>query len=305
VVSRVEASAVGIEGVSGFTFIKNGLTLGYPIKESIASLAPLCEEVIINVGFDDPELTRDDGTYHYLKESFPEVKYKFLKNYWDPQLTARGEVLAQQTNLALEACRGQLAFYIQGDEVLHEEDYPAIRAGIQAMRHNEKCQGLIFTYVHFYGNAQIVKETRNVYRREVRIIRRLSDITSWRDAQGFRFKDGEKLQCDLIPARIFHYGWAREQMVMAKKVEVMDRLYHGAEFQQKEQFQYQNIWGLKAFKGTHPAIMQNWIRNHHNELDLAQIKRKFEWKNLGLCLSDWIESKTGWRMGEYKGYRRI
>ena len=33
--------------VSGFTFIKNGLSLGYPIKESIMSIEPLCDEIII------------------------------------------------------------------------------------------------------------------------------------------------------------------------------------------------------------------------------------------------------------------
>jgi len=42
--------------ISGFTFIKHGLNLGYPIKESIESIEPLCDEIIINVGYDDPEL---------------------------------------------------------------------------------------------------------------------------------------------------------------------------------------------------------------------------------------------------------
>ena len=35
--------------ISGFTFIKNGISLGYPFVESIQSIAPLCDEVVIMV----------------------------------------------------------------------------------------------------------------------------------------------------------------------------------------------------------------------------------------------------------------
>ena len=48
--------------ISGFTFIKNGLTLGYPILESVQSIDPICDEVVINVGYDDPNLEKDDGS---------------------------------------------------------------------------------------------------------------------------------------------------------------------------------------------------------------------------------------------------
>ena len=49
--------------ISGFTFIKNGLTLGYPILESVLSIESICFEVVINVGFNNPECTEDDGTW--------------------------------------------------------------------------------------------------------------------------------------------------------------------------------------------------------------------------------------------------
>ena len=55
--------------ISGFTFIKNGLSLGYPFKESAESIAPLCDEIIIIVGFNDPDCKKDDGTYEYLQDS--------------------------------------------------------------------------------------------------------------------------------------------------------------------------------------------------------------------------------------------
>ena len=112
--------------ISGVTFIKNGLTLGYPIRESIESIAPICDEVIINVGFDDIELSKDDGTWDYLKRHFKGEKYIFLKSYWDPEMTSKGFILSDQTNIALEKASGKYCQYIQGDECLHEKDLQRI-----------------------------------------------------------------------------------------------------------------------------------------------------------------------------------
>jgi len=35
------------QSTSGFTFIKDGLNLGYPIKESIQSISDLCDEHVL------------------------------------------------------------------------------------------------------------------------------------------------------------------------------------------------------------------------------------------------------------------
>ncbi len=156
--------------VSGITFIKNALTLGYPIKESIQSISPLCDEVIINVGFDDPKCVQDDGTYEYLRAAFPGDKYVFFKSWWDPKKTEGGEILSEQTNLSIKKARGKFLQYIQGDEAVHEKDLDMIYDGIQEMKKNPHIDGLIFRYLHFYGNVDIIKYTRNTYRREVRLV---------------------------------------------------------------------------------------------------------------------------------------
>lgn len=292
------------KNVSGFTFIKNGLTLGYPIKESIESIAPLCDEVVINVGYDNPELKDDDGTYEYLRDSFPQDKYIFLKSWWDPKISSEGQILSQQTNIALEKCRGKYCQYIQGDEVVHEDDLPEIETGIRQMESNSEIEGLIFNYLHFYGNVDIVKFTRNVYRREVRLIKNKLGIKSWKDAQGFKNKDNGKIKATLTKARIFHYGWARKEQVMNQKVQSFEKLYHGEDYQ-NDKFNYERIWGLKNFTKTHPQVMEKWISEHKNDLDIMSLPLRHEWKNLGLFISDSIESLTGYRLGEYKNYIKI
>jgi hypothetical protein len=291
--------------VSGFTFIKNGLTLGYPIKESIEGLSPLCDEVVINVGFDDESCQSDDGTYEYLRDHFTHQKFRFIKNYWDPEMSSKGLILSQQTNLALQECKGKYCQYIQGDESIHEDDLPIIHNAIMDLEMRPDVEGLIFQYIHFYGNVDTYLHTRRVYKREVRLVRNGLGIQSFLDAQGFKNSQGEKLKCWQIPARIFHYGWARKEVVMNRKIKSFEKLYHGKDHEVENEFQYKRIWGLKKFSGSHPKVMREWIQQHRNELDVHALPLAFHWKDISLAISDGIEGMTGWRPGEYKNFKLI
>ena len=53
--------------VSGFTFVKNAIKFGYPVVESILSMVPICDEIIVSVG------DSDDGTLGLI-ESIPSRK---------------------------------------------------------------------------------------------------------------------------------------------------------------------------------------------------------------------------------------
>ena len=291
--------------ISGFTFIKNGITLGYPILESILSIAPLCDEVIINIGFDDQALSMDDGTYAYLSTALKDPKYKIIKSWWDPLKTKNGMILSEQTNIALKACSGDFCQYIQGDECLHEDDLQFVRDGITAMENNKDIDGLIFNYLHFYGNVDTYKYIRSMYRREVRLIRNHRGITSWKDAQGFRDKDQKKIKARLIKARVFHYGWARAEKIMAKKVVTFDRFYHGNKRDNQSEFKYTRDFGMRKFLQTHPAIMSDWIQKNKNPIDLMQLPLRLDKNILGLWLSDLVEKCSGYRIGEYKNYKRV
>ena len=291
--------------ISGFTFIKNGLTLGYPILESVLSIESICDEVIINVGFDDQELTMDDGTYQYLKDHLTHSKYKFLKSWWDPTITKNGLILSQQTNIALAACTGDYCQYIQGDECIHEDDLKYILEGVELMEKNRDVDGLIFNYVHFYGNVDTYKYIRSMYRREVRLIRNKIGIKSWLDAQGFRHSDNTKIKATLIKARIFHYGWARAEKVMAKKVVVFDSFYHDKTKQNQPEFKYTRDFGVRLFTKSHPKIMSGWILKNKNAIDLMSLPLNWDFNIVGLWISEKIENLTGFRIGEYKNYKKI
>lgn len=290
--------------ISGFTFIKNAISLGYPILESISSIEPLCEEIVINVGYDHPDCLEDDGTYEFLRQHFTGKKYKFIKSFWDPTIRERGLILSQQTNIALSHCQYPLCFYIQADEAIHEKDYQLIEADCRRLIDHKEAQGLVFHYRHFYGNVNVEKYTQNVYRREIRVIKNFSKVQSWLDAQGFRLQDGKKMKALLTQASIYHYGWAREQEKIKKKTLAMNRLYHG-NAKDHEEFSYTRIWGLQHFRETHPQVMQDWIKMNHNSFDPLSLPYHFELRDLRLILGDVIEKLSGWRMGEYKGYQLV
>src|SRR6266699_3242412 len=110
--------------ISGFTFIRNGATLGYPFVASARSLLPLCDELIINV----PRST--DDTLEQVK-TIGDPKIRILETDWDETQRTSGLALSHHTNLALDQCSGEWCVYIQGDEVLHEDSIPAIRATME------------------------------------------------------------------------------------------------------------------------------------------------------------------------------
>ena len=127
--------------VSGFTIVRNGVKLKYPMIPSIQSILPICDEFIVNVG------DSDDGTLDTIK-SIASPKIKIIENQWD--MSQGPAVLAQQTNIALHHCSGDWAFYLQTDEVIHEADLPKIKqcmADTCISRKSMPCglNGFIFT----------------------------------------------------------------------------------------------------------------------------------------------------------------
>ena len=96
--------------VSGFTIARNAVKFNYPILESIRSILPICDEFIVNVG------DSEDNTLDLIR-SIDSDKIRIIQSVWD--LSQKSEVLSRQTNLAIRACTGDCAFYLQSDEVIH------------------------------------------------------------------------------------------------------------------------------------------------------------------------------------------
>ncbi len=288
--------------ISGFTFIRNGAILGYPFVASIRSLLPLCDEIIVNV----PRST--DDTLEQVR-AINDPKIRILETEWDESMRSAGLALSHHTNLALDQCTGDWRVYIQGDEVLHEDSIPAIRAAMERELDHSEVEGLLVDYTHFYGSFWTEVYSFGWYYREVRVIRRNSTIRSCGDAQGFRTTAHQKLRVKDSGGRYFHYGYALEPSVAHRKLSNLSTLYGGQPSAEKQAQRpvrfYDDDQKVKPFQGTHPAVMRDivaaadWTYTSRNPL--IRFRREYFWEDIALL----FKRCTGLTLGVHKNYRLV
>ncbi|NPA43550.1 MAG: glycosyltransferase family 2 protein [Chlorobi bacterium] len=286
----------------GFTFVRNAILLDYPVKEAIESVLPLVDEFVVAVG------RSDDGTRE-LVQSIAPGKIRIIDTEWDESLRTGGRVLAAETDKALAAVPADAdwAFYIQADEVVHEDDYPAIREAMHKYADCKRVDGLLFDYVHFYGSYDWTGASYKWYRHEVRIIRPGRGIFSYRDAQGFRRPGGKRLRVVPSGGRIFHYGWVRDPVAMGRKQKLFRALWHAegtpqVDVRNTPAYAYDSeVRALEPFRGTHPRIIHERIARKNWKFDPPPGYRTRSFKDR---FKAWVEKHTGYYIG-FKNYRRI
>lgn len=280
--------------VVGFTFIRNAIRYEYPVVEAIQSIMLLCDEVVVAVG------KSEDGTLELIQGINPE-KIRIVETVWDDTLREGGRVLAEETNKAFRAIdSADWCFYIQGDEVVHELYHNAIRAAMLRWKDDTSVDGLLFKYLHFYGSYDYIGSSPSWYGHEIRVVRCDKSIYSYRDAQGFRKGNDEKLRVKAVDAFIYHYGWVKEPAAMQQKQEQFHKLWHDDAWvdqnvKKAAAFDYEShIDALEKFEGTHPAVMlprigrKNWQFAHDPSFNRLSFKKRlklFAKKYLGLDFS--------------------
>ena len=130
--------------ISGFTIIKNAVINDYPIVEAISSILPVVDEMIVLCG-DSTDATND------LIASINSPKIKIHHSVWDNSLRKGGRVLAVETDKAFKLIDPQSdwAFYIQGDEVMHEKYCNTVMEACKKYKDDKEVEGLLFKYLHF------------------------------------------------------------------------------------------------------------------------------------------------------------
>jgi hypothetical protein len=284
--------------ISGFTIIRNAVVNDYPIVEAIRSILPVVDEMIVCIG------KSDDNTEELIR-SIDSDKIKIHYSTWDMSLRKGGKVLAVETDKAFQLISpdSTWAFYIQGDEVVHEKYYTVIREAAEKYKDDPSVEGLLFHYLHFYGTYDYVGDSRRWYNKEIRIIRNDKTISSFRDAQGFR-KGVQKLKVKLIDAYIYHYGWVKSPEKMGKKRKNVGFFWHNDEelLTESDVFDFTTFDALTRFGDTHPAVMKQRVQEKNWSLDLDISKKNFSFKNRMLYF---IEKKTGWRLFSFTNYKII
>lgn len=309
--------------ISGFTFVRNATKLAFPFKESVLSILPLVDEYIIVYCEGD----EDDQTRAIIEEISSD-KIKIIEATWDPKTYYSNTLYAQLTDIAKEQCTGDWLFYLQGDEVVHERYHSIVKEACEYYLSKAEVEGLLFDYKHFWGDYDHYFSHHGWYPREIRIIRNLPEIHSWRDAQSFRIyehfessaenylkKAGtRKLKVAAIPCEIYHYGWVRNPIKMRTKQNSMIATLDPDSVEPVElTVDYGPLNGVPKFIGSHPQVMKERI----SKIDWKEAlqytgspdpsRPKYKHEKLKYKIRSWIEITllNGREIGGFKNYRLV
>ncbi|MBS3741833.1 MAG: hypothetical protein KGY75_01685 [Candidatus Cloacimonetes bacterium] len=312
--------------ISGFSMVRNGIKLYYPVVEMIKSILPIVDEFVIAIGRGD----EDDDTRDKIIE-IDDPKIKIIDTVWDLEKYPRGMENAHQTDIAKENCSGDWLFYLQADEVVHERYLPLIKSRCEELLDTEEVEGILFKYLHFWGDYHHYQKSHGWYPHEIRIIRNDPEIHSWESAQSFRkipdfdgnnYRQQEgtyKLKVAPIEAYIYHYGWVRPPHLMTNKKKALDTVHKGSDKVEEMYKNVENVFDygpldrLAEFKSSHPKVMQNMI-NQMDWEDKLQYQGKpnpnrklHKHEKLKYRILTWIEQNLlgGKQIGGFKNYKLI
>ena len=296
--------------LAGFTYVRNGFDYGVPFLESIQSVLPICDEMIVAVG------DSNDGTREAIVD-LNSPKIKIIDTVWNMELREGGKVFAQQANIALDQVKADWCLHIQSDEVFHENDLELIQAQIELHHEDKRVDGFILPFVHFWGGYDHIRNTRRVHNFELRVFRNNMGVRSYRDSQGFRkykSKDGyenntdkgEKLRVKLVDAVVYHYNGVRPPAAFRKKAQLFGEQYLEKEEVEKQLNKINYDWNIVdrvvLFKGEHPCYMQEKVNAQNWEYTFDKSKARWKLKDR---LIQPIEDLIGFKFGEYKNYKLI
>jgi len=289
--------------ITGVLIIRHAVKNDYPVVEAIQSILPIVDEMIISID-------KGEDTTESLIKTIASDKLRIVYSEWDMNLRKGGKVYAVETDKAIAHVSADTdwIFYLQADEVIHEKYQGSILAAAKKYCTNNKVQGLLFKYLHFYASYNYVGDSRKWYNYEVRMIKNDKRITSYKDAQGFRIGN-KKLDVVLIDAEVYHYGWVKSPQQMKVKQKDTDQYYLNNIYETGELINSTDIYdfdkyydSLRKFSGLHPKVMQPRIDKKNWQIELDLNKKKFSLKEKLLF---WVEKKTGKRLFDFRNYRLI
>ncbi|MCX6178397.1 MAG: glycosyltransferase [Chlorobiales bacterium] len=286
--------------ISAFTFIRNGTIFGFPYIESIRSVLPIVDEFVVNVGASD-----DDTLEKIIKIDDPKIR--IIQSQWSDKMKVGGYVYGQQKMIAQFNCTGDWAFYLEGDEIIHENDLTKIVDACRVYKDDERVEALTFDYYHFYGNSNSYLDSPGWYRRAARIIR--SSVRSYAPDGLYWHVLTSKSKVARYPksahtgASIYHYGWVRSEEEMNRKLENVQKYWNNSH----RRIDYREIDQtiIREFTGSHPKAILEWLpkedglfrANPDHQLTRREKKHRFmlhleSWFGLELSKKHFIEIKS-------------
>ena len=219
----------------------------------------------------------DDTERQLLSIGSPKIK--IIKTVWEfKKYNHGGELLSRQTNIGKQACSGDWIFYLQGDELIHEDDLEWMAHELEFYLDKKQVEGFSFKYLHFWGDADHYAFMENTGMDMIRVVRNDKHIESSSDAHLFvRNKPllawpigVMTVPLKVIPAgcRIYHYSYVKAEKAQENRFLLYFQLYKGNKAIEKsennlkkEGFTYGDLQKLPVFKGKHPKLIEPYLKS--------------------------------------------
>jgi glycosyltransferase involved in cell wall biosynthesis len=292
--------------ISGLSFIRNGIALGYPFVEAIRSILPLVDEMVVVVG----EST--DGTREAV-EAIGDPRIRIIDSIWHPRITPKASVLAHQTNLGLLSCRGDWVVYVQGNELFHERDLPRMRALMTEHLDNPEVEGLLIERLVFYGDYRhFIRTYPDRFKYVVRAFKPWNGVYAITSAMTFSVFEsygerGRALRCIDSGVDMFRYGKLLTPEAMTWKLRNAPHKLRGddARFDADAYYRWIARDCIRRYPGDHPAVMYERIARHPIALDLDDPRWRTELtgKERRRLIESAFYRRFGlpkWRKGRYR-----
>ena len=283
--------------VSGFTFLRNAVVNGYPFVESIRSVLPVVDEFVCVIGesIDD---TRDKVL------AIRDPKIKIVDSFWNESMCDRGYVYGQQKMIGQFNCSGDWAFYLEGDEILHESEIENIHHTMKKYLNDAAVEALYFNFFHFYGTPNQIGIAG--YRKAPRIIR--NSIRSIAPDGLFwvvmdKNKKGRYPKAKYAGGHIYHYGHCRSVSKMTEKLKQVGK-YWGDSHSGFQGYGFIDKCELRSFVGTHPAIIESWLESEAEHSFQQHERYRITLRDRRNRLRFWLEDKLGIEISK-KHYRPL
>ena len=273
--------------VSAFTFLRNAVLNGFPFEESIKSVLPICDEYIAVIG------RGQDETLDRVR-AIGDPKIRVVETIWNEKMKDRGFIYGQQKMTGMFQCTGDWAIYLEGDEILHEDDLPAIRGNMEQYLDDRETEAFYFDYYHFYGTPDQVGI--GGYRRAPRIIRNTIRAIA---PGGLYFvvqaknKKGRYPKARHAGGHVYHYGHVRKIEKMNEKIKQVASFWDGNLPRFMDSYGQIDTAELRPFNGSHPTVIENWLKVEAEwsfEQDPTYRLSKRDIKNR---IKFWLEEKLG------------
>lgn len=241
--------------ISGITFIHNGVEADYCFEEAIQSMLGVCDEVVV------VEAESSDNTRERLKDMGQTHKIRVISATWRPAPLNRErneDWTKDLGEVARASARYPYIAYVQGDEVLHENDYAAIR---QCAETNQPY--FVYRYNFWQSPTSLIPHGTVCGHWIVRLGPKRSRVM-W----GSETLDPAGAQPSQIG--LYHYGFLRDPKAFRKKAEIMLPNFCGAmdprvyEVEKNGWKAFPPAWDKKdeiPFTGTHPNVIHGWLRD--------------------------------------------